>query len=1079
MARSFDLFARHASLTGGRADLDWPEAQRFPLNLDSTRRVEDIVLADLTDAVDPLIVTGFAALDRLIAFIAARPADARARILLGAEPFPARTETWDLGEARFDDAIVEYWLSRGISLLLSAKLVTAIERLRAGQVVARYFGGGQRLHAKIYVSEQAATLGSSNYTRPGFESQLEANVRFGARSETKRYAETRAVAENYWQLGRDYSDHLIALLEQLLRVVSWREALARACAELLEGEWARAYLRADYLPEEATLWPAQRQGIAQALYILSRHDSVLIADATGSGKTRLGVHLVRAVQDHIIRSSRMRQGKALMVCPPTVRDAWLAECTRAGANLDTYSHGALSHSRSRGHELTLESLRRAQILCIDEGHNFLNLGSNRTRHLLRNMADHVLIFTATPINRSVADLLRIADLLGADNLDESTQKAFRKLLGVRKLQRSLTEEEIAILRRQIQRFTVRRTKDLFNALIARDPAHYTDRKGRLCKYPEHRARTYRLDESTQDRRLAAQIRELADQLYAVSFFERPIERPAILAERGVSEERYLAGRLSAAKKLARHLVMSSLRSSNAALFEHLAGTAAAKKHYDLTKFRRSTGLRGVFERLDKLAGSPPINKLTIPLPDWLTEAESHRAACAHDRDVYQRILDLLRAMTDLRETRKAARLNALLATHALVLAFDSRPITLAYLEQKLGKGSRRPTVLIATGDTQSSRHDLLERFAPGSDDRNLVGLCSDSLAEGVNLQQASALMHLDMPSVVRVAEQRVGRVDRLDSPHDAIEVWWPDDAAEFALSSDERFLERYEAVEDLLGSNLPLPEHLQDGSARRVPVADLIEEYERERGAMSWDGIQDAFAPVRAMVEGPTALVDEDTYTHYREIRARVLSRVSLVAAKSPWAFFSISAGGLGAPRWLLLPSYTGAPVTELEQVCSVLRERLGGPIADLPMDDKAERVLEIFLGRLAQAERNLLSRKKQRALEELLIVLARYQKVAAERSDEQRLNAYRELSEMLANPPPDAQPDWDEVAARWLDLIRPIWYDRLVRGRGTLMLLKNLRNDLLKREAELGPRIIDAYTRFPLMPAPDERISACIIGVA
>lgn len=1078
MARTLDLFARHDSRTGGRTDLEWPEAARFPLNLDSTRRVEDTVLDDLGVAREPLIVTGFASLDRLIAFIAARGPEQSARILLGSEPFPPSSTDWALGDARFDEEIVAYWLERGISLHLSARLVVAIEGLRAGSIMTRYVGGSQRLHAKIYVSERAATVGSSNYTRPGFATQLEANARFDARQDRKRYAEIRRIAENYWELGRPYNDELIALLEQLLRVVSWQEALARACAELLEGEWARDYLRPAYLPEEASLWPAQRQGIAQALYILSRHDSVLIADATGSGKTRLGVHLVRAVQDHIIRSNRLRQGKSLMVCPPAVLGSWQLEGLRAGAHLDAYSHGALSHTRSKGHELTVESLKRAQILCVDEGHNFLNVGSNRTRHLLRNMADHVLLFTATPINRSVSDLLRIADLLGADNLDPSTQKAFRKLLGVSKLRRSLTEEEIDLLRREIQRFTVRRTKTLFNALIDRDPVRYTDRSGKPCRYPRHHARTYRLDESAGDCRLAMEIRALADELRAVSFFEHPVEMPTILRERGVAEESYLAGRLSAAKKLARHLVMSSLRSSNAALYEHLAGTAAAKREFDLGHFKRSTGLKGVFERLERIAGAPPENRLSVAVPPWLTDTEAHRAACEHDAGLYRHILTLLSRMSDLRETRKAAHLNALLNEHPLVLAFDSRPITLAYLQSRLSKGSRRAQVLVATGDAQSSRPELLQTFALGSAAQNVVGLCSDSLAEGVNLQQASAMVHLDMPSVVRVAEQRVGRVDRMDSPHESIEVWWPDDAEAFQLSSDERFLERYATVEDLLGSNLPLPEHLDVGHGERLPAQRLIDEYERVHGDLSWDGIQDAFAPVRAIVEGDNALVATSTYEQYRGITAKVLSRVSLVRARTPWAFFAISAGGLGAPRWLLLPGFNQAVVTDLDDICLGLRERLGEGAGDLAMDDEAERTLTLFLQRLSGAERLLLSRKKQRALEELTIVLEQYQKQAA-RSGSGRASDYHELLLMLNDPPPEAQPDWDEVAARWLDLIRPTWYDRMLRRRkGGMLLLRDLRRDLIADEAELGAKLLQAFRRFPLMPAPDERISACIVGV-
>ena len=98
---------------------------------------------------------------------------------------------------------------------------------------------------------------------------------------------------------------------------------------------------------------------------------------------------------------------------------------------------------------------------------------------------------------------------------------------------------------------------------------------------------------------------------------------------------------------------------------------------------------------------------------------------------------------------------------------------------------------------------LLSAFSPKSDkNESSIGLCSDSVAEGVNLQRAQAVVHLDMPSVVRIAEQRVGRIDRLDSPHDTIYAWWPEDAPEFALRSDERFIERYETVDNLLGSNV-------------------------------------------------------------------------------------------------------------------------------------------------------------------------------------------------------------------------------------------------------------------------------------
>ena len=473
----------------------------------------------------------------------------------------------------------------------------------------------------------------------------------------------------------------------------------------------------------------------------------------------------------------------------------------------------------------------------------------------------------------------------------------------------------------------------------------------------------------------------------------------------------------------------------------------------------------------------PVVKLSIPLPDWLTDPEKHADACRHDEGIYQEIHKLALQMSDHREAFKADKLAGLLKKHPLLLAFDNRPITLEDLRQRINGKHNRIKVLVATGDATSDRSAALKAFGLGSTEKNVIGLCSDSLSEGVNLQQAGALIHLDMPSVVRIAEQRVGRVDRLDSPHAFIEAWWPEDAPEFALSSDERFIERYETVENLLGSNMPLPEALQERSAKPIKTQEIIQEYNEEEAL--WDGIHDAFEPVRTLVEGNKPLIDKTLYEKYRGVTAKVLSRVSLVKAKTPWAFFCIRAGALETPRWIFLPSFNGKPITELEAVASALREHLGDGVEDLQMNDQANRFLETFIRRLNEGERTLLSNKKQRALEEMENVLERFLKDAAKRIDQEKIDHYKKLLEMLQQPPLENQPDWDEVATRWLDLIRPIWYERLTaKGRNKPLLLKDIRQFLLGKEDSLGPQISEKFASFPTLDPPDKRIAACIIGV-
>jgi len=174
--------------------------------------------------------------------------------------------------------------------------------------------------------------------------------------------------------------------------------------------------------------------------------------------------------------------------------------------------------------------------------------------------------------------------------------------------------------------------------------------------------------------------------------------------------------------------MASLRSSRAALIEHIEGTSEAKKHMKLAGFKRQRSSGHMLDILAKIAGQAPGNKLSIPLPQWLTDAQAHRQACERDRGIYARILRLVARMSGTREQRKAELLVSLLDKHALVLAFDSRPITLSYLADSIAAHAQVQTI-IATGDPSSKRQLLLQTFAPGSAATGVIGLCSDSLAK--------------------------------------------------------------------------------------------------------------------------------------------------------------------------------------------------------------------------------------------------------------------------------------------------------------------------------------------------------------
>jgi len=218
--------------------------------------------------------------------------------------------------------------------------------------------------------------------------------------------------------------------------------------------------------------------------------------------------------------------------------------------------------------------------------------------------------------------------------------------------------------------------------------------------------------------------------------------------------------------------------------------------------------------------------------------------------------------------------------------------------------------------------------------------------------------------MLRGSEQRVGRIDRMDSPHNNIESWWPKDAPEFALRTDETFFIRIDEVDALIGGNLLLPEDMRTAREGQIITPEELEAQMRAREARSWDGIEDAFAPVRNLTAGPTALVKAQLYEQYRSETAKVLSRVSVVKAGEPWLFICLAGEKARAPRWILLTDKGDRPVTELREIALQLRLRLPDTVQTLEPTRVAMGELQRLLSRLSEMERLLLPKRKQRALE-------------------------------------------------------------------------------------------------------------------
>lgn len=136
------------------------------------------------------------------------------------------------------------------------------------------------------------------------------------------------------------------------------------------------------------------------------------------------------------------------------------------------------------------------------------------------------------------------------------------------------------------------------------------------------------------------------------------------------------------------------------------------------------------------------------------------------------------------DVERADALRRILSAHAgeRVLAFSQFAETIgAYW--RLSRAIPGVCALTATGGLVAggriSRAEAIARFAPiangapppSAAEQIRVLLTTDLLSEGINLQDASVVVHLDLPWTPARMEQRVGRVARTGSPHTSIAVY--------------------------------------------------------------------------------------------------------------------------------------------------------------------------------------------------------------------------------------------------------------------------------------------------------------------
>ena len=542
---------------------------------------------------------------------------------------------------------------------------------------------------------------------------------------------TKATAARW---PRILSDNLVPVPEPLLVALrpageaAPRAVIARAARALLDGtplESAQAW--------PAWLAPHQIPAAERLTAIIERHGGALLADAVGLGKSYVALAVALA-----------RKEPFTLVVPAVLVPQWRALLDRFGLDAPIITHESLS-VRPVGPA----GRQAVGFVVIDEAHRFRNPDTNRYRALARLVVNsRVLLVSATPVHNSTADLFHLLRLFLRDHALAP--------LGVPSLRCAARgEADSSLSASAAARLVVARSRERVRVGYEGGPVRMT--------FPRTTQATVRAG--------PAPDAVLSDLIAGIGRLRAGGSAAALL-------------RLMLLRRLG-----SSLPAFRASLLRHEA-------YLDLAAGAAAEG-RGLspqeFQRCFPRAAESDLQLVLFPL---LLDAGTAHAA-GDDRRIVTRLREIVARIPA--HDPKAEALERLLATRpAKTIVFSDTQATVRYLLQRL-RSRRAAAVFGASGRFaagEARRHEVLRAFAPRSQnaprparavETDLL-IATDLLSEGLNLQDAEQVVHYDLPWTPARLAQRVGRIDRLGSPHAQIAAvtFLPPEPLAAALALEER-----------------------------------------------------------------------------------------------------------------------------------------------------------------------------------------------------------------------------------------------------------------------------------------------------
>lgn len=700
-----------------------------------------------------------------------------------------------------------------------------LDAMKSGKIECRVFDKN-KFHAKAYITYfndeyknsfiQAmnvpsgyALVGSSNFTKAGLTQNIELNVQIG--SDVDKLQDW---FNKHWERGEDITTAVLSVIENHVKSYSPYDVYVRSMYEYFKGhaetitEWENNY---------SLVYPKlsqyQKDGYNSLIEIANRYSGAFLCDGVGLGKTFVGMMLI----ERFVKKER--KNVVLLVTAATRVSVWETTIKKCIPEIleGFYSFKIINHTDlilEKNENLMNQIQEQAEIIIIDEAHNFRNRSSSRYRKLFDMMSygtnKKLFMLTATPINNSFLDLQHLIELFTnrKETYFEGAPLGIHSLTGhFRKMEAELeqkTEEE------EDYTYTsehILKSDSLVNALVVQRSRAYVKKslltgEGDNVIFPE------RQPPIVADYSLRASYGRLIDD-FIKSFYRQdedgqmrailalavyfPYDDKYYIGDRSKIDD-MVSGRQRQVVNLIRQLLLKRFESSVAA-FEETCIRIYSRLYKFLTDYQEFGNvdlINRIFNIQDDVIKhvkefienkmQKSVNDLEDELPDyiWNTDEKFNVDDFNIKGMIDDTIIDLevlamfIRDIMEFDSSKddKIRELKRILeeaeqAKDKKVIIFTEYRATAKYIYNELQKAGFEGVYEI-DGQSKVNRHDIVVKFSPyyndscsaDVQDEIRVLIATDVLSEGLNLQDASCLINYELHwNPVRLM-QRIGRIDR-------------------------------------------------------------------------------------------------------------------------------------------------------------------------------------------------------------------------------------------------------------------------------------------------------------------------------